>query len=104
MAEYIGESNVTHSLPYLIEIFIATYGRTAHLYILEYNTVQCSPAVEEEEESFCPCVECEVPRDLLLHRDHLMPPLEIGFERFEEYELDTATILEQMSEEEEDYS
>ena len=40
--------------------------------------------VEEEEESFCPCVECEVPRELLLHRDHLMPPLEIGFERFEE--------------------
>ena len=42
--------------------------------------------VEEEEESFHPCVECEVPRELLLHRDQLMPPLEIGFERFEENE------------------
>ena len=39
---------------------------------------------EEEEESFRPCVEWEVPRDFLLHRDHLMPPLVIGFERFEE--------------------
>ena len=65
-------------------MFIATYGRTAHLYILECSTVQCSPAVEEEEESSRPCVEWEVPRELLLHRDHLMPPLVIGFERFEE--------------------
>ena len=65
-------------------MFIATYGRTAHLYILECSTVQCSPAVEEEEESSCTCVGCEVLRDLLLHRDHLMPPLVIGFERFEE--------------------
>ena len=77
------QQNITHSLPYLIEIFIATYGRTAHLYILECSTVQYSSAVEEEE-SFCPCVEWEVPRDSLLHRDHLMPPLVIGFERFEE--------------------
>ena len=38
----------------------------------------------EEEESSRPCVECEVPRELLLHRDQLMPPLEIRFERFEE--------------------
>ena len=65
-----------------------TYGCTAHLYIVECSTVQYSPAVEEEEESSRPCVECEIPRDLLLHRDHLMPPLEIGFERFEENELD----------------
>ena len=78
------QQNVTHLLPYLIEMFIATYGRTAHLYILECSTVQCSPAVEEEEESSRPCVEWEVPRELLLHRDHLMPPLVIGFERFEE--------------------
>ena len=77
------QQNVTHSLPYLIEIFIAMYGRTAHLYILECSTVQCSPALEEEEESSRLCLECEVPRDLLLHRDHLMPPLVIGFERFE---------------------
>ena len=41
-------------------------------------------AVEEEDESSCPCVECEVPRELLLHRDQLMPPLKIRFERFEE--------------------
>ena len=61
------------------------YGRTSHQYILECSTEQCSPVVEEgEEESSCPCVECKVPRDLLLQRDHLMPPLEIGFERFEE--------------------
>ena len=51
--------------------------------------------MEEEEESSCPCVECEVPRELLLHTDQLMPPLEIGFERFEENELDNATIPEQ---------
>ena len=49
----------------------------------------------EEEESSCPCVECEVPRDLLLHTDQLIPPLEIGFKRFEENELDSATILEE---------
>merc|ERR1711895_317637 len=46
--------------------------------------IQCSPVVEEEEESSRPCVECEVPRELLPHRDQLMPPLDIGFERFEE--------------------
>ena len=49
----------------------------------------------EDEESFSPCVECEVPRELLLHRYQLMPPLEIGFERFDENELDNATILEE---------
>ena len=38
----------------------------------------------EEEESSRPCVEYEVPRELLLHRDQLMTPLEMGFERFEE--------------------
>ena len=48
-----------------------------------------------EEESSCPCVEFEVPRELLLHTDQLMPPLEIGFERFEEKELDIAIIPEQ---------
>ena len=42
-----------------------------------------------------PCVECEVPRELLLQTDQLMPPLEIGFERFEGNELDSATILEE---------
>merc|ERR1712240_876422 len=36
------QQDITHSLPYLIEIFIATYGRTTHLYILECSTVQCS--------------------------------------------------------------
>ena len=56
-----------------------------------YNT----PAVEEEEESSRPCVECEVSKELLLHTDQLMPLLEIGFERFEENELDNATIPEQ---------
>ena len=38
-------------------------------------------AVEEEAELSRPCVECEVPRELLLHKDHLIPPLGIGFER-----------------------
>ena len=51
--------------------------------------------MEEEEESSCLCVEWEVPRELLLQREQLMPPLEIGFERFEENELDNATIPEQ---------
>ena len=45
-------------------------------------------------------VECEVPRELLLHTDQLMPPLEIGFERFEENELDSATNPEQKQQEE----
>ena len=40
--------------------------------------------MEGEEESSCPCVECEVPRELLLHRDQLILPLDIRFERFEE--------------------
>ena len=39
--------------------------------------------MEEEEESSQPCVESEVPRELFLHRDHLMPPPVIGFEKFE---------------------
>ena len=56
----------------------------AHLYIVECSTVQCSTAVE-----------CEVPREFLLHTNQLMPPLEIGFERFEENELDSAIIPEQ---------
>ena len=71
---------------------------------MEYSTVQCSPAVKEEEDSSQPCVECEVPRELLLDTDQLMPALEIGFERFEEYKLDGATILEKISEKEEEYS
>ena len=36
--------------------------------------------VEEEEESSRPCVECEVPRELLLHRSELIPPPVLGFE------------------------
>ena len=40
--------------------------------------------MEEEEESSRPCVDYEVPRELLPHRDNLIPPLDIGFERFEE--------------------
>ena len=70
-----------------------------YIYVVEYSTVHCSLAVEMEESS-CPCVEYEVPRELLLHTDQLMPSLEIGFERFEEYKLDGATILKQMLEEE----
>ena len=30
--------------------------------------------VEEEEESSRPCVECEVPREFLLHRSEPIPP------------------------------
>ena len=40
--------------------------------------------MEEEEESSRPCVEYEVPSELLLHSDKLMSPLEIGFEKFNE--------------------
>jgi len=36
--------------------------------------------MEEEEESSRPCVECEVPRELLLHRSELIPPPVLGFE------------------------
>ena len=59
--------------------------------------MQYSPAVEEEEESSRPCVECEVSRELLLNTYQLIPPLEFGYKRFEENELDSATILEQES-------
>ena len=93
MAEYIGTAKCYPFTTNLIEMFIATYGRTAHLYILECSTVQCSPVVEEEESSL-PCVECEIPIELLLHTNQLMPPLEIEFERFEENELDSKTIPE----------
>ena len=54
--------------------------------------------MEEEEESSLPCVECEVPRKLLLHTEKVMHPPEIGFERFEENELDNAIIPEQKEE------
>ena len=40
--------------------------------------------MEEEEKSSDLCVEWEVPRDLLPHRDQLMPPLLLEFERSEE--------------------
>ena len=40
--------------------------------------------MEEEEELSRPCVECEVPRELLLHRSEVIPPPVLGFERFEE--------------------
>ena len=50
------------------------------------------------EESSSPSVECEVPRELPLHTNQLMPPPEIGFERFEENELDSATIPEEQEE------
>ena len=70
----------------------------AHLYIVECSTVQCSVAVEEEEESYCPCVECEVPRELLLHTYQLMHPLKIRFERFEKNGLDSGTITEEEQE------
>ena len=49
----------------------------------------------EEEESSCPCIECEIPRELLLHTNQFMSPLEIGFERFGENGLDSATIPEE---------
>ena len=31
----------------------------------------------KEEACTCQCVECKVPKELLLHTDKLMPPLEI---------------------------
>ncbi len=44
--------------------------------------------MEEEEEFSCPCKECEVPRELLLHTNQFMPSLGIVLGRFEENELD----------------
>ena len=41
---------------------------------------------------------------MLLHTNQLMPPLEIGFERFEENELDNATILEEEEQQSQEYS
>ena len=84
MAEYIGAAkcypfttipnrNIYHDIQH-----------TAHLYIVDCSIVQYSLAVEEEEESSHPCVEFEVPRELLLHTEQLMPPLEIEFKSFEE--------------------
>ena len=40
--------------------------------------------MEEEDESSCPCVEFEVPREFLLQRSELIPLAWLGFERFEE--------------------
>jgi len=54
----------------------------------------------KEEESSHLCVKCEVPRELFLHTDQLMPSLEIGLERFKENELDSATTLEEEQQEE----
>ena len=53
--------------------------------------------VDKEEELSRPCIECEVPRQLILHNHQLMPTLEIGFERFEENKLDSATIMEELN-------
>ena len=36
-----------------------------------------TPAVEEEEESSHPHVECEVPWEFFLHTNQLIPPLQI---------------------------
>ena len=49
----------------------------------------------EKEESSCPFVAFEVPRELLLYTDQLMLLLEIGFKRFEENKLDHATMQEE---------
>ena len=48
-----------------------------------------------EEESSHPYTEYEVPRDIVLHRHQLIPPLEIRFEMLEENELDNAAIPEE---------
>ena len=51
--------------------------------------------MEEDEESYYPCVECEFPRKSLLIRGKLIPTLKIRFERFEQNELDSATMGEE---------
>ena len=56
------------------------------------QNMHCSPIVEKEEESSRPCVVWEVPRELLLHMDQLMPPLDIGFEKFEEKILENIVV------------
>ena len=70
-----------------------------HLYIVECSIVQCSPFSHCKSEIWWHfCIECDVPRELLLHTDQLMPPLEIRFKWFEENELDNATIPEKQQE------
>ena len=61
-------------------------GRNAALIVSNVSFIgpQSERTVEEEEESSHPCVECEVPRELLLHRSKLISPPVLGFERFEE--------------------
>ena len=44
------------------------------------------------------------PKEIAPNKDQLMPPLEIGFKRFEENKWDGAIILEQMSEQEDEFS
>ena len=39
---------------------------------------------------------------MLLYTDKFLPPLKIGFERFEENELDNSTRLEEQEQEEEE--
>ena len=60
-----------------------------------YNSL----GVEEEEESSHPCVECEDPRKLLLQTHQLIPPLKIGFERFEENKWTSITLCIEVTEE-----
>ena len=69
------------------------WGAVVYYNIVECSTVQCSAAVVQfillkplksnflqflEGAWTGQCVECKVPRELLLHTDQLMPPLEIG--------------------------
>ena len=57
---------------------------------LKYNCLQFIEEAWTDQ-----CIERKVPREFLLHTGQLMPPLEIGIERFEVNELDNATILEE---------
>ena len=83
---------LTHLLTFLEEILSLC---TAHLSIVVCSLVQYSAAVKEEKESFCSCIKCEIPRELLLHTNQLMSPLEIGFEWFRENGLESAILLEE---------
>ena len=77
MTEYIGA---------VIEIFIPRHMLDIYYIIIYFSVVQYNALGHSSSRGGVMSSLCrvEVPRKLLLHRNQLMPPLEIGFERFEE--------------------
>ena len=52
--------------------------------LVEGEFSQSNPQADLVSNLSLSCLEWEVPRELLLHRSELIPPLVLGFERFEE--------------------